>query len=62
MKQYLVKPKYNGTLNKTFKDPKDAIKYFYECNSPLVCGKMYGTIQDKLEELMWIDKIEIIEN
>lgn len=60
MKIYRVKPKFNGSQNKDFKNPKDAIKYFYEQNS-IVCGKMYGSVQDKIQELQWIGKLEIIE-
>ena len=57
---YRVKPKFNGTLNKDFDNPKLAIKYFYK-HSSTVCGKMYGSLQKKIEELSWIGKIEVIE-
>lgn len=57
---YRVKPQFNGALNKDFKDPKEAIAYFYKHNST-VCGKMYGTVLDKIEELTWIKKVEVIE-
>lgn len=60
MKIYRVKPRFNGTLNKDFNRPEDAIKYFYEHTS-VVCGKMYGTVQEKIEELVWIGKMEVIE-
>ena len=59
MTKYIVKPCYNGKDEKTFDDPKKAIKYYQDYVNG-VSIKMIGSIDEKLEEMKWIDKLEIV--
>jgi len=61
MTSYIVKPKYNGTDKKTFTDPAEAVAY-YQKYVESVSGKMIGTLEEKLQEMGWIGKLEIIED
>jgi len=61
MTSYIVKPKYNGTDKKTFTDPVEAVAY-YQKYVESVSGKMIGTLEEKLQEMGWIGKLEIIED
>ena len=61
MTSYIVKPNYNGTDKKTFTDPVEAVAY-YQKYVESVSGKMIGTLEDKMEEMVWIEKLQIIEN
>ena len=61
MTSYIVKPKYNGTDKKTFTNPAEAVAY-YQKYVESVSGKMIGTLEEKLQEMGWIGKLEIIED
>ena len=58
--KYIVKPNYNGTDKRFFDDPKEAVDY-YQTYVEQVSGKMIGTVEQKLEEMSWIGKLEIIK-
>ena len=61
MTSYIVKPNYNGTDKKTFTDPVEAVAY-YQKYVESVSGKMIGTLEDKMEEMVWIEKLQIIQD
>lgn len=61
MTKYIVKPCYNGKDKKTFDDPKKAINYYQDYVNGL-SAKMIGSIDDKLEEMQWIGKLEVIDD
>jgi len=59
--KYLVKPRYNGMDKRTFDDPVEAVAY-YQKYVESVSGKMIGTLEEKMEEMSWIGKLEIIQD
>jgi hypothetical protein len=61
MTKYIVKPRYNGIDKQTFNDPKQAVDFYQEYVRN-VSGKMIGTLEEKLEEMLWIGKLEIIDD
>ena len=61
MTKYIVKPCYNGKDEKTFDDPKKAVNYYQDYVKGL-SAKMIGSIDDKLEEMQWIGKLEVIDD
>lgn len=58
--QYIVKPNYNGKDKKTFDNPKDAVDYYQEYVRDY-STKMIGTLEEKIEELLWIEKLVIVD-
>ena len=64
MTKYIVKPNYNGTDKRSFDDPKAAINYYQDYASKHVRGyvKMIGTTEEKLEEMQWVEKLEIVND
>ena len=64
MTKYVVKPNYNGTDKRSFDDPKAVIKYYQDYAFRYVKGyaKMIGTTDEKLEEMQWIGKLEIVDD
>lgn len=61
MTKYIVKPNYNGTDKRTFDDPVEAVAY-YQKYVESVSGKMIGTLEEKLQEMVWIEKLKIVES
>jgi|TARA_R110002124_G_scaffold151115_1_gene317969 hypothetical protein len=61
MTSYIVKPNYNGTDKRTFDDPVEAVAY-YQKYVESVSGKMIGTLEEKMEEMVWIEKLKIVES
>ena len=61
MTSYIVKPNYNGTDKRTFDDPVEAVAY-YQKYVERVSGKMIGTLEEKLQEMVWIEKLKIVES
>lgn len=61
MIKYIVKPRYNGIDKQVFTDPECAINY-YQNYVRNVSGKMIGTVDQKLEEMQWIGKLEIVND
>ena len=64
--KYIVKPKVNGADKQVFNTPLEAIAFWekytgmamHKKGKPL---KDPVTIASKLEEMQWIDKLEIVE-
>ncbi len=61
MTSYIVKPNYNGTEKRTFDDPVEAVDY-YQKYVESVSGKMIGTLEEKMQEMVWIEKLKIVES
>jgi hypothetical protein len=64
MTKYIVKPNYNGTGKRTFDNPKDAIKYYQDHCVKNVQNytKMIGSVNEKLEEMKWVEKLEVVND
>ena len=66
MTKYIVKPKANGVNKQVFDTALEAIA-FWERHTGIVMHKAGKTLNDpitiasKLEEMQWIDRLEIIE-
>ena len=64
--KYIVKPKVNGADKQVFNTPLEAIA-FWEKYTGMAMHKKGKTLKDpvtiasKLEEMQWIDKLEIVE-
>ena len=64
--KYIVKPKGNGADKQVFNTPLEAIA-FWEKHTGMAMHKKGKTLKDpvtiasKLEEMQWIDKLEIVE-
>lgn len=64
--RYIVKPKGNGVNKREFNTPLEAIE-FWETYTGMSMHKAGKTLEDpvtiacKLEEMLWIDKLEIVE-
>lgn len=62
--KYIVKPNYNGADKRTFDNGQDAIKYYQNHCVKNVQNyvKMIGSVNEKLEEIQWIGKLEIVDD
>lgn len=64
MTKYIVKLNYNGTGKRTFDNPKDAINYYQDHCVKNVQNyvKMIGSVDEKLEEMKWVEKLEVVND
>ena len=66
MTKYIVKPKANGVNKRVFDTALEAIA-FWERHTGIAMHKEGKTLNDpitiasKLEEMQWIDRLEIVE-
>jgi hypothetical protein len=60
--KYVVKLKYNGTDNRIFDNPKDAVDCYQKHLKDFDMPSLWGSLESKIEEMQWIEKLQIIEN